>query len=394
MTTLEPTTLEPQIARNVDLQSIFTQLNHQREVRRDLIVPAGAMRSEMGLLHLNDGSAPGNGSAVAPGDLMVGGMAERLKVPVAFLREIHQRSARLDSEYTAAYDAVLNARLADAEADNRSFMVRTFVTDDERVPDFGRAILSDRYKAMDNLDVLVSALSGVREAGVPIEITGCDLTERRMQVRVKAPSVRYIATEFLKGYRNPYPSSHTGYGPGEEDVIFAGFVISNSETGGGAFSIVPRFEIQICKNGMRVTSDRLQRVHLGARQAEGEISWSDDTQRAITELVGKQVRDAVTTFLTPEYIEQAIQALEAKGAGTELPEPAEVIEEVSQRQQWTQAEAAEILSCFIKGGVTTAGGVMQAMTAAAQHVPDPDRAAELEDLAVPAMEMAAQLATV
>ncbi|MEU7912281.1 hypothetical protein [Microbispora bryophytorum] len=32
--------------------------------------------------------------------------------------------------------------------------------------------------------------------------------------------------------------------------MFAGFVISNSETGCGAFTITPRLLVQVCRNGM------------------------------------------------------------------------------------------------------------------------------------------------
>lgn len=50
-----------------------------------------------------------------------------------------------------------------------------------------RAFLSDRYSVIDNLDVLTATLDGVRQAGVDVSIDRCDLTDRRMYVRIIAP---------------------------------------------------------------------------------------------------------------------------------------------------------------------------------------------------------------
>ena len=55
-------------------------------------------------------------------------------------------------------------------------------------------------------------------------------------------------------------------------------------------------------------------------------------------------------------------------------------------------EAATILDHFVRGGVTTAGGVLHAFTSAAQTVDDPDRAAELEELGIEALALAAEMA--
>jgi hypothetical protein len=39
-------------------------------------------------------------------------------------------------------------------------------------------------------------------------------------------------------------------------VVFSGFVISNSETGCGAFTLTPRLVVQVCRNGMTITRMR------------------------------------------------------------------------------------------------------------------------------------------
>lgn len=89
-------------------------------------------------------------------------------------------------------------------ADPRSFLVRCFRPDDEGSEGVARAFLSDRYRPVDNLDVLTAALEGVKATGVNIEVAGCDLTDRRMYVRITAPEVQALAPTLLAGYRSPF----------------------------------------------------------------------------------------------------------------------------------------------------------------------------------------------
>ena len=98
-----------------------------------------------------------------------------------------------------------------------------------------RAFLSDGYKIIDNLDVLLAALDGVRGSGYPVQVDGCDLTERRMYVRVVCEQVRVLAPALLAGYRSPF----TGAAGADNPVVFSGFVITNCETGCGAFTPDP-----------------------------------------------------------------------------------------------------------------------------------------------------------
>jgi len=57
---------------------------------------------------------------------------------------------------------------------------------------------------------------------------------------------------------------------------------------------------------------------------------------------------------------------------------------------FTDDETRSVLDLFIAGGQPTAGGIMQAVSAYAQTVEDPDRAYDIEDKAVTAMEEAAK----
>ena len=124
--------------------------------------------------------------------------------------------------------------------DKRTVTLRTF-SGEPGEPGILRAVLSDRAFLIDNFDVLTAALEGVREADAQITISACNLTETRMSVHIDAPSIAEAFPKFLEGYP-PVGKGGNHYGtwppvPGHPgavvgQIISAGLVISNSETGG------------------------------------------------------------------------------------------------------------------------------------------------------------------
>ncbi|MHA6783087.1 hypothetical protein ACVGOW_19125 [Pseudonocardia saturnea] len=58
--------------------------------------------------------------------------------------------------------------------------------------------------AVDDLDVLLAVLEGIRTAGVEVDIARCDLTEGRVYVKVRAPQIAEYAPELLADYRSPF----------------------------------------------------------------------------------------------------------------------------------------------------------------------------------------------
>lgn len=381
-------------ARNATLADMADLLKEQHARKVDIVAPASKITAVDGNLVVKDAEPIIDADGVTDADgvytptaVADEGVAEKLAIPVRYLRAM--REARTD-----LYDANVNGWLhgrrpkvrrvvrdgvdshevirEGISPDPRSFLIRAFRGDDGGAG-VARAVLSDSYSIMDNLDVLSAALDGVKQAGVDVEIDGCDLSDRRMYVRVKAPQVSLLAPQLLAGYRSPF-SGQTGE---DNPTMFAGFQISNSETGCGAFSIVPRLVVQVCNNGMCITRDAMRKVHLGGKLDEGVIRWSQDTQQKNLELVTAQARDAVATFLDVDYMRRVITRMEAE-ADVKLTDAADTVKRVTRKLQFTQEHTAGILDHFIRGGQTTAGGVMHAVTAYTQTVDDPDTAAEFE----------------
>lgn len=385
-------------ARNATLSDLAALLQDQHARKIDVVAPATAIRAKGGLIivsgtepTLTDSGVTMTAGTYRPTADFDGHVAEKLGIPLAYVR-------RMRNERPDLYDANVNGLLhgrsrknADGtnevifDADSRAFMFRGF-RDDDGNPGVARALLSDRFGGADHLDALTAVLAGVRSSGVEVEIDGCDLTDRRMYVKISAPAVAVLAPDLLKGYRSPY----SGAVGDENPTVFAGFIVSNSETGGGAFSITPRMIVRVCTNGLTITKDAMRAVHLGGKLEEGVVRWSDDTERKNLDVITAKARDAVATFLDIDYVRTTINALERK-AGVEVKNAADVVEHVAKRLAFSQAETALILDHFIRGGQLTAGGIMQAVTSAAQEITDADAAYELEAKGVEAMMVAAAL---
>jgi hypothetical protein len=294
-----------------------------------------------------------------------------------------------DQHLHGLFDANTNGWL-DRSPDRR-FMLRILRSDAsgaDGTHGVVRAALSDKYRRMDHLDMLMGALDGVRRSGARVEVDGCDLTDRRMYVRLYAPDVQALAPQLLARYRSPFDSR-----PGSElPVVWGGFELTNSETGCGAFSIVPRLMVRVCRNGLVQEVGRIRRTHVGARRDDdGVIDWSRDTDRAHLELLASQVRDAVAAYLSPQYVAEQVRQLE-QVAGTAVPRPDDTLRVLGREMRWTEQQQRDLLAHFVAGSDLTAGGVMHAVSSLAQVQPSADVAYDLERQAIPAMRRAAALA--
>jgi hypothetical protein len=371
----------PPGTRNATLTDLAGLLRDQQARKVDIVAPAAAIRACGGRLVVDDSApvlGPGgvtmSAGSYVPTEVCDQGIADKLGIPAGYLRRLREQRPGL-------YDANVNGWL---EGDGRRFLIRCLRG--ESGGGAARAFLSDGYKFIDNLDVLLAALDGVRASGVPVEVEGCDLTERRMYVRVVCEEVAALAPALLAGYRSPF----TGASGAENPVVSAGFIITNSETGCGAFTLMPRLVVQVCRNGMTITRDAMRAVHLGERLDEGVVTWSGNTRDKTLALITAKTTDAVGTFLNPGYVQAALRAIE-RDAGHELADPPEAVRAVSQRLRFTEAQQNDILTHFIRGGDVTAGGVMHAVTSVAQTLPDADAAHEMESQGLRALEIAATL---
>jgi hypothetical protein len=199
--------------------------------------------------------------------------------------------------------------------------LRTFIDREQRTG-IARAMLSDRYNVLDNYDVMLATLEAIRESGINVQIESGDITDTKFYMRFICPILKMEAPELLKNYRVP---NGTQGGNG----IISGFVISNSETGNGKFSISPRAVVLACRNGMIFKDALFQKTHLGAKMEEyTTIDWSEETRQKNYQLVISQVKDAIKFYASQEFLGAKIHELLEKG-NKELSHPIEAVKNVT-----------------------------------------------------------------
>ncbi|MEV1002646.1 DUF932 domain-containing protein [Nonomuraea sp. NPDC050202] len=372
----------PLTLRNATLDDLVDVLRAQHARKIDVIVPAERLRAVGTHIELvgteplvTEDGVTATAGRYLPTAHCDQDIATKLGIPSPYLRRTRQEHPRL-------YEANINGWL---QADpHRRFLFRALAGNGRT--GVGRALLSNSYKIVDNLDVLMAALAGIADSGVAVQIDGADLTERRMFLRVACEQIQAYAPDLVTGYRSPFSGADAASYP----VVFAGFLLANSETGDGAFTITPRLTLQVCRNGMTINRDVMREIHLGGRMDDGIVRWSPDTLAKSMALVTARARDAVRTFLDVGYVRAKIAEL-SREASVEVAEPDKTIEFVATKLSFTKDQQQLILQHFIKGGAITAGGVMHAVTSAAQVLDDAEKAFELESRGVQAMHLAAAL---
>jgi len=377
--------------RKGSLEDLATELQEQQDRKVDLVVPAAKLWSHHGRVIIADHGDPViTDTGVTRGNLeltassvfdtgMVGKLSE-VGRPVgrAFIRGLR------DTGRTDLVDAVYNGLLhgnrdLNAPGDPRSFFVRSF-TGQNGHTGYARALLSDKYRPIDNLDVLLTVIQGLKDAGFSSHVVRqADLTDDKMYLRISVPEITALAPGLLHGYTSPYGGARGADNP----VVEAGIVISNSETGGAAFTIGPELTVRICTNGMTIKRDMIRKTHLGSKMDEGLVQASDRTRQLNLELVASQTRDAITTFLDADYMNRVLRQIE-DGSDEKIADVEKTITEVVARPAFSKADAKGLLAAFMDGGDRTRGGLVQAITAHSQSLDDADRAYEMDADALPA----------
>ena len=112
-----------------------------------------------------------------------------------------------------------------------------------------RAFLSNRYRRIDNIDIAQITLP-IIEAMPDAIYESCNLSDDYMYIKVVNPR---LTAEVVPG-----------------DIVQAGVVISNSETGQGAVCVQPLIYRLVCSNGMTVNEARARRNHIGRASSADE----------------------------------------------------------------------------------------------------------------------------
>ena len=337
------------------LVSLAQELQRQLHTKKDLVVPSQLVHHSTG----DDGQThlvieEGGGTVrygVTP--LARRQLADKLKIPHAYFD-------RMREEQPVLLDRNVNTWLQ-SEDDRR--MLRTL---DGQV----RAVLSDRYRRLDNFDLAASVLPILQQLP-EVRFESVELTDTRMYLKCISARLRY---EMAPG-----------------DVVQAGVVISNSEVGQGTLSVQPLLFRLVCSNGLIAADRSLRKTHVGRALGTDDDSiqvYQDDTLRADDKAFFLKVRDVVQAAVSEATFRQTAQKLQRTLSIPLIGDPVKTVEVLAQRYTLSDTERAGVLRHLIGEANLSGYGLVNAVTHFSQEIDDYDRATEFEALGGKLIELA------
>lgn len=234
-----------------------------------------------------------------------------------------------------------------------------------------RAFLSNRYRLIDNFEIATAVLPIIMEMqGARFEST--QITENYMYIKVVNPR---LTGEVRVG-----------------DVVQAGIVISNSETGLGAVNVQPLIYRLACLNGMVVNdnSTRTRRNHVGRANSTDEnfALYSSETleqdSKAFMMKVQDTVKAAVDEARFAKVLDTMRESTQAKLDTSDIPA---LVKLTGSNFGLTDAEGKGVLQHLLEDADYTLYGLANAVTRFSQDVEDYDRASKLEAIGYNVMTM-------
>jgi hypothetical protein len=218
-----------------------------------------------------------------------------------------------------------------------------------------RAVLSDKYRRLDNFDLAQNVLPMINDVNATIE--SCEITDKKIYIKA---ITHKIQAEVKKG-----------------DVVSAGIIISNSETGHGSLSIKPLIYRLVCSNGAIADDYAMRKYHAGRVEEMSQIEFSNETINAEDKAFWLKVRDLVKFSLSEVTFEKIVNSMR-ESTERKIENPDKAIELATKKYSFNEAENSDILKHLIQGGDLTSWGLGNAVTRMAQDVSSYDRSTELE----------------
>lgn len=340
-----------------NIQELMRRVHHTKIHSVDIVCPSEmVMMSEMDNSILYD--MQGALMETIPNKVAHGQLSDKLGIPKKYYD-------KMKAEQPQLLASNVNTWLRSKEGKN--YMLRMIQTEDESVL---RAVVSNRYLALDNYDVLLATMKAVRDVGANLEMKISQITERRMYVKFVS-DIEVEAKGILKDYtptklKGDHPTQHRIVHDQDEGIC-AGFQVRNSETGFGLFSISPLVWVKKCANGYIGMDESFDKMHIGSQLEVGNVAWSQETLNKNMELIMSQVRDFVQTYCSADYLNNWIDRVKSANDQLDVSNLIQEAREIIRPVAFNEEDAESILNHFISGGDHTKFGVAQAVTRYAQE---------------------------
>ena len=332
------------------LPEVLTELQRQSTAKKDFISPAQAFRLDPdGETFRMTNFTSGTQEHFGVSDLFHRQVGSALGIPAKYYDQMRMQKPDLLAEN-------VNAWFKDRD---QRYMVRTMDYGNGRV---ARALLSDRYRRIDNMEIAAAVLplfAGKEE----MEVVSAEVTPSKLYLKILN---RRLEKQVVPG-----------------DYVQAGVAISNSEVGLGAVSVQPLVYRLVCLNGLVINDFGERRAHVGrsAKALEDSFNiYSDETIEAEDKAFMLKLRDTTLAAIEEARFAQIVGKLQESTEAKITGRVQDVIELTGKNYDLNASEQDSILNYLISGGDLSLYGLSNAITRASQDVESYDRATALEGI--------------
>jgi Domain of unknown function (DUF932) len=325
----------------ISIVELAQELLDQQVSKRDFHAPTSSLSM------LGNGQfqlETSNGSEEMPATLYAHAqMASRLSIPKPYYD-------RMRSESPDLLSANVNHWLAEKEGETS--LIRTLRGQ-------LRAFLSNRYRIVDNHEILAMVLPELSEMGDGIRIMSCNVTDEKMYIKVVNTNIEAAISV--------------------GDTVQAGFVLSNGELGNGSISVEPFIYRLVCTNGLTLKDKKIRKNHAGRAHENMEL-FANDTIQAIDNAFKLKIRDLVRNAISITTFREAVADLQVSKNDIITGHPAKAVEVTAKAIGLNNDESSLVLNHLIRSGDLSRFGMLNAVTRTADDIQNYDRATEVERL--------------
>lgn len=227
-----------------------------------------------------------------------------------------------------------------------------------------RAMLSDKYRCIDNYDVYyetLNELGKIRDSGTDLNIDKLTLTEEHMYVKATSSDL----------------SGEIFHLEDRIEPVHGGIIISNSEVGSGSFKVEPFINVLVCQNGL-IREQVLKRRHIGKKHDVGFIDWSTNTKQLEDEVLWSQLRDMIQLTFDEAKFQEWVDEINGV-ARIEIPKPVLAVDNIVKHFRLPENRKEALLNQFVKE-TPNQWGVAMAVTRCAQDETDYETQIKMEKI--------------
>lgn len=369
--------------RGMSLESLLTTVIEQRESKRDFVantkeaiqmVPAEDLEDGVALVLLKEGATELERFTITENCHRQ--IAGRLQIPWKYYD-------RLLKDHK---DLVISQVNALFEREPQTRLLRT-------LDGKARAFLSDRYRTIDNDEVIEQVLPPIVKGDVPSKLLSSNVTENNMFIKVLFTGDN-LAMDIGNAPQGRLPADvpgHTWLGrEGSDtgrDIVRPGCIIRNSETGHGTLRIDGFFWRAFCDNGCVFGTEEVfnfKRTHLGGKlvtEDGGFEIFSDETKRKQNEVIIAEITDAMSALTTETNVQKMADKLRTLKQGEQVKDAFAAVDQLAKEVDIRDGEKQDIITNLLSDGDFSRWGMLNAVTKVANtEAVDYERACDLENI--------------